>query len=121
MQTLWPIIATIISAAAALVSGLVLFNLNRLNETIRTVSERVTSQNRDIGDVKDRLSVCRQDCDRSMVTKEDWIRSESYTRQKLDVIGSRLEQVSANMAIVDRLPQITAAVVREVMTVHKGG
>jgi len=117
----WPLITTIISAAAALVGGLILWNLNKLNENIKSLSDRQTGQEREMSLLKDRLSVCRQDCDRSLVSKEDWIRSEAYTRAKLDTFGNSLATISANMNFVERLPNMIAATVRETVNAIKGG
>ena len=123
----WPLITTIISAAAALVGGLILWNLNKLNENIKAVTDRIAGQERETSAIKDRLATCRQDCDRTMstalqdldrdkVSKGDWIRSEAYTRAKLDDICKTLASVQASIGFVEKIPQIVSAVVRETLS-----
>ena len=128
----WPIISTIISAAAALVGGMILWNLNKLNETIKSVGDRLSLQERETGILKDRLAVCRQECDtksslivqeveREKVSKEDWIRSEAYTRSKIDGFGTSLATISASMNFIERLPLLIASTVRSTVEAIKGG
>jgi septal ring factor EnvC (AmiA/AmiB activator) len=128
----WPLITTIISAAAALVGGMILWNLNKLNENIRNLADRQTGQEKELGLIRDRMSTCRaehdrilsatlQDLDREKVSKEDWIRSEAYTRAKIDGFGTSLATIAANVESLKQLPHQIAVAVREAVTAAKGG
>jgi septal ring factor EnvC (AmiA/AmiB activator) len=128
----WPLITTILSAAAALVGGMILWNLNKLNENIRNLADRQTGQEKELGLIRDRMSTCRaehdrilsatlQDLDREKVSKEDWIRSEAYTRAKIDGFGTSLATIAANVESLKQLPHQIAVAVREAVTAAKGG
>jgi hypothetical protein len=110
----WPLITTIISAAATLVGGLILWNLNKLNENIKLLSDRQNGQDRELGILKDRLSVCKQDCDRQTVSKEDWVRSEGYTRQLLERLSTGMSRMEGSIQIIERIPEICGKIAREV-------
>jgi hypothetical protein len=128
----WPIIATIVSAAAGIVGGLILWNLNKINQTITAVNDRVGEQERQLAAIRERISACRLECDgkaaqtlqdleRDKVSKEDWIRSEAYTRAKLDGFGTSLATIAANVESLKQLPHQIAVAVREAVTAVKGG
>jgi hypothetical protein len=107
MNTL-TIILTIVSSAAGIISGLVLYNLTGIRDL-------VSNHTKDITAIKDTLAVCKQDCMRSMVSKEDWVRSEGYTRQLLEKVSLQLASMQGQIQITEKLPEIIGQIVRQIV------
>lgn len=57
---------------------------------------------------------CKQDCDRNTVSKEDWVRSEGYTRQALGRVSDQLSRMDGKLSVVEKLPEICGAIARQV-------
>jgi len=98
------IVSIILSAAAALTGGLVLFNLRAMNARITTVENDIkeTAKNKD---------KCRQD----FVDKVDYIREitklESTSTEMLKV----LSEIKGSMTVIEKMPQICGNIASQVV------
>jgi len=110
----WQIVGIILSAvlgfASTVVSSLVLL-------TIRNLTERITA----VEFTQKALVERKIECQRDFVTSENWVRSETYTRAKLDEVCRRMEQMAASVAILDKLPELTGAITREAIRMSREG
>jgi len=111
----WSIIATFIGSLAALVGALVLWNLRLLREEMRKFSVRVEKNETSIEKLQNTFSARRIDCDREFATKEEYVRSESYTRAKLDQVLSTVARMEGALKISAKMPEIIGQVVREIV------
>jgi hypothetical protein len=111
---MWPIVATVIGGILSLLNGLGLFALARL-------SKRLDNQDAKIDDINKRFTVCKVDCSQKTVTKEDWVRSEALTRQKLDTVAETMAKINGKLEIVQQLPDIAGRIAREVANALKSG
>jgi len=100
------ILVIALSAMATVLSGLVLFNLKAL-------AKKVEKHDGDIRTLEQRMAACKIDCDRSNVSKEDWVRSEGFTRRELKEMGTILSRIEGKFCIVEKLPEIIGSTVRE--------
>lgn len=111
----WPVMATIISALASVIGGLVLFNLKSIKSCIHGLINRLAKNEQDVQEVKDRMNTCKIDCERNTVSKEDWVRSEGYTRQELKSVTSLLNRLDGKLDVVSKLPEICADIAGKVV------
>ena len=80
----------IVGSLLSIVSGLVVFYLRSIKQDLHLFSRRIDDHAREIQSSKEKCSQlatemarCKTDCQRQFVPTENFIRSESYTRQKL--------------------------------------
>ncbi len=116
----WPIVATMVSGLAAIVGALVILNLRSLSACIKEIKGKQAHQNGEMQKLSDKFAACKQDCDRNTVSKEDWVRSEGYTRRGIDKLSQQLAEMDGGWSIVDRLPEICSRVARETAKELKG-
>ncbi len=107
MNPILQIFGILLSAAATLIGTLVLWNLKQL-------VKRLDTHEIDIAQIKKDFSLCKVDCERNNVSKEDWVRSEAFTRDKLDKVSATLNRIEGQLGIVDKIPQIAGAISREI-------
>lgn len=69
------------------------------------------------------MSSCKIDCQRTNVSKEDWVRSEGYTRRELKEVTTVLNRIEGRLDITNKLPQVCADIAGQVVSQmqKKGG
>ena len=97
-----------IGGIIALANGLILHALSRLAKRLDDHESRISAMG-------DRLSQCRLDSRRDLTSKEDWIRSEGYTRRELKQVSETLLRLEGHITVVDKLPQICADIAGHVV------
>ncbi len=113
MVLLGIILSVILGGAATICSSMVLFNLRSMCKRIEKIEaaqvERATQ-----------FIACKVDCDRNTVSKEDWVRSEGYTRRGIDKLSRQLAGMDGKLGVVEKLPEICGSIAREVAKQIKG-
>ncbi len=125
----WNIVAVIAGSAAAIVGALIVLNLRSIKSCLRSFAQRIDRQDTQIEKCEDEvktlnknISVCKTDCDRTNVSKEDWVRSEGYTRKELKEVTTILNKLDGKLEVVSKLPEICGSIAREVaIQVKQGG
>jgi hypothetical protein len=112
----WPIIATVVGIATGICTGALWFSMQGLKDSIASTSARQQADSVRITALAEKMSVCKIDCDRSMVSKEDWVRAEGYTRQLLERVSLQLAEMQGQIQITDKMPEIVGQIVRQVVT-----
>jgi len=102
------IVTLAIGGIIALANGLILHALSRLAKRLDDHESRISAMG-------DRLSQCRLDSRRDLTSKEDWIRSEGYTRRELKQVSETLLRLEGHITVVDKLPQICADIAGHVV------
>jgi len=105
------VVLTIISAAAGIISGLVLYNLTGIREAIN----RHTA---DISGIKDRLSNFRGECDDQYASKDDYIREAGYARRFQE---RQIADMAEIKTLVNKMPEMTGQIVRSIMAEVRRG
>ena len=113
----WPIIATVVGVASGIVSGAIWFSMQSLKELINTTAKRQTEDkqaiDKEVATIKDRMAVCKQDCDRTMVSKEDWVREVGYSRRLAEQQIKEMAEIKAlQQQLPDTLARILAAITK---------
>ena len=111
--------ATIISIAAviiqAIIAGLIYRALKLSDERWERTQGQVDEQARDLSALRQSQAVCKIDCTREFVPAENWIRSETYTRQKLDQVGERMAELAAAIRLAEKMPEIAGNMARAIV------
>jgi len=116
----WNIVAVIVSAFAALVGALIVFNLQTIKKNLCEFSSRIDRHDEDFKKINEKISTCKVDCDRNNVSKEDWVRSEGYTRRQIDGVTALLNRMDGKFDITQKIPEVVGSVVREVLKANGG-
>lgn len=111
------IFTSLLSAAAVLIGGLVLYNLKSLKCYIDKLDRRMGELEAE----QKRLAERKQECQRDFVSSESWIRSESFTRSKLDSIAEAVGKLAGSLKVVEQMPQICGQIARDIIREMKGG
>lgn len=109
--TIVGIVLSVVSAYASIVSTLVLRNLAAIDKR----QDAADARQKSLEDEFKRFLTHKQDCQREFVTAEDFIRNQTYTRDKLDKICTAISSLEATIRIQERLPELVGAVVRSVI------
>ena len=127
-----PLTLVVVLAAALLsiVGSLIIVNLRSIKTCVRNFAVRVDRQDSKIETTREELkklyrdiASCKVDCDRNTVSKEDWVRSEGFTRKEIKEVAGTLNRIEGKISIVEKIPDICGGIVREVVTQlnHNGG
>lgn len=121
----WYLVLTLIGLLLAAIGYLVNRNYTAINrrigyivDDIKKTAEQIDKQNDRIDEVEkfgSQLAACQVECTRNYVSKEDWVRSEAFTRNKLDGVSETLSRMEGKLDVVGRMPEIAAAVAREIV------
>lgn len=102
------------SLFSGLISGLVFHNLKIFSERLATTEKNTTDMAvkhaNDLKSISDSQLACKIDCTREFVTAEAYVRSSAYDRQKIDQISDTLNRMAGNMAVIEKLPQISGEI-----------
>jgi len=110
----WPMIATGASILATIIWTLALFIMSDFRATLK-------KHGQDIEGIKDRLSICRRECDDSHTSKDDWVREVGYSRRLGEQQIAAMAKIEARIDIADKLPEISAAIARAITIEMKRG
>ena len=111
------IFGLLLSAAATLIGSLVLWNL-------RMLTKQLSEHERRIGQIETEqkhLSERKADCQRDFVSSEQWIRSETYTRNKLDKIAESVGNLVGSLKVIEQMPHICGQIARDIVREMKNG
>ena len=100
---------------ASIIGYLVLRNQKLQDERYRAMEPRVTQHGAKIDQIDISIRDCKVDCHREFVTAESFVRSESYTRKKLDQVLEGLAGLTARVQVADKLPEIAGNIAREIV------
>ena len=117
----WALTLTIIGFLLTLVGSLIVYNLGGINKKLSAINMRLDHHENRILDIDRRFSACKIECSQTTVTKEDWVRSEALTRNKLDVVASTLARMDGKLEVVEKLPAIAGAIAKEIAGQWKKG
>ena len=118
-ESAWPVIASVIGASSAIIGGLILLNLKSIKHCIKSNSDRLSKNETDVQDVKDRMAACRTECTRTYVDKVDYIRNVTKQENSLDSLIKITSEIKGGMAIVEKIPQICGEVARQIVKESK--
>ena len=110
------VIAACLSLAAALVSGLVLFNLHAMTRRMDNQDARMDKLEAKQAAQDSHKTACRVE----FVSKEDWVRSEGYTRKEIKDLTVVLLRIEGRLDVVDKLPALAGQIAGQIAAQMKG-
>lgn len=117
MSPAMQVLSILLSAAAALIGALVLWNLRLLNRRLDILDRRVDKVEAE----HLALSQRKETCQREFVDVEQWVRSESYSRAKLDSIAESVSKLTGSLKIIEQMPQICGQIARDIVSEFRNG
>ena len=111
MNSLLPFVITVVGGLLAIVGSLIVLNLRSIKKCLAGIDRRLDGH-------EERIATIEQDHRddiRSSVSKEDWVRSEAFTRNKLDRLSVTLSRIEGKLQVVEKLPEVSGAVAREIV------
>jgi len=111
------IFGILLSAAAALIGLLVLWNL-------RMLAKRLDEHDRRLDRIEieqKSLAGRKEDCQQEFVNSEQWIRSEGYTRAKLDKIAESVSSLAGSLKVIEQMPKICGQIARDIVAEFRNG
>lgn len=111
----------IVGFLLSFVGAMIVFYLRSIKQCVDGMGTRLDKQDNRIeasqekvSEVSRQFAECKVDCQRNTVSKEDWVRSEGYTRKEIKDITAILHRMEGKLGIVERLPEICGQIARQV-------
>jgi hypothetical protein len=111
----------IVGFLLSLVGGMIVFYLRSIKQFLDGMGTRLDKQDNridasqaEVNRMARQFAECKVDCERNTVSKEDWVRSEGYTRKEIKSITTILHRMEGKLEVVERLPEICGQIARQV-------
>jgi hypothetical protein len=111
----------IVGCLISIIGTLIILYLQTIKKSICTIGDRLDRQDTRIDLAFKSLADCKIDCDRNTVSKEDWVRSEGYTRQKIEQMTNAVMELNGKVKIIEQVPELVGKVTREIILQLKSG
>ncbi len=105
------------------VGAMIVFYLRSIKQCVDGMGTRLDKQDNrieasqaEVSRMAQQFAACKIDSQREFVTAESFIKSESYTRKKLDKIAESFATLEGQLKVVEQLPKIIGQITREVVT-----
>ena len=105
----------VVGALLSLVGGLIIFYLRSIKQTLEMYGKRTDRNELDIKTLTNQVTTCKIDCNRTTVSKEDWVRSEGYTRTELKQISQAIANLSGKLEVTAKLPEICGKIAQQIV------
>ena len=112
----------IVGFLLSLVGGMIVFYLRSIKQFLDGMNTRLDKQDNrieasqaEVNRMARQFAACKIDSQREFVTAESFIKSESYTRKKLDKIAESFAAMEGQLKVVEQLPKIIGQITREVV------
>jgi len=119
-QMHWSVMVTIVGVFISIACGTIAIYLRSIKQDLHLFGRRIDEHAKEIAFNKSdcsqlatEMARCKTDCQRQFVPAENFIRSEAYTRQKLDGIAESVAALHGSLKVVEKLPEIIGNVVKE--------
>ncbi len=67
------------------------------------------------------MADCKVDCERQFVNSELFLRETGFQRRALEKLSASVNRLEGNLKVVDKLPQISGEIARQVVREMKNG
>lgn len=115
LQLIVQLVSIVLGAAATLTCGVMLMYLKGIKATIDSHATRMSAFDKQLQN----LSVRTAEYATDFVVKEDWVRSEGYTRKELKDITATLSRMEGKLDVTEKLPEICGQIAREIVKQSK--
>ena len=108
----------IVGSLLSLVGGLIIFYLRSIKTSLDVYGKRTDLHEQDIKALSLQVTTCKIDCQRTTVSKEDWVRSEGYTRTELKQISQAIANLSGKLEVTAKFPEICGQIAKQIVQAH---
>ena len=115
------ICAVLLSAAAAIIGGLVLMNLKTLKDCIVKQDNEVKQMREAITTHREALSACQVKCRSEFVSSELFLRETGFTRRSMEHLTASVNRMEGQLTIADKLPAICGDIARSIIAEVNNG
>ena len=119
-MTQWLSTSAILAPLLTVIGTLIVLYLRSIKLDISKMAARLDLQEKRIEEVRRSQAVCKDDCHRTFVSKEDWLREAGFNRDKLEHVSNTLNRLEGKFQLVDKLPEICGQIAREIASQIKG-
>lgn len=125
-----PLSVAIVIATALLgiVGSLIILNLRAIKGCLRTFTQRVEKQEKQIEKAQEKLTgigtdfqKCKVDCERSFVSTELFLRETGFTRRSMQNLTTSVNRIEGKLTVVEQMPKIVGDISREIVKEMKNG
>ncbi len=124
----WNVLASIVSAGAVIIGGLVALYLRSIKQDLHALSERndkqddlIAGNQQGMTALGQQLATCKIDCQAVTVSKEDYIRSEGRMRRQLEQLTAAINRLEGQLQVMQQLPEVCGKIVGKVVEQLKHG
>ena len=114
----------LISATLAITGSLIILYLRAIKNCVSHLAERIDRQDAKIDKIEasqERVWARKERCQRDFVDTDQWIRSESYTRRKLDTIAESVSGLHGSLKVIEQMPKVCGQIARDIVKEFNGG
>lgn len=115
------VITVICTLVTGIISAMVLRNQKLQDERHQTLKKQVDEQGSKldkhadlIATAQNTMANCKTDCHREFVPSESFVRSEAYTRHKLDDLVKVISDLASSVRLAEKMPEIAGNIAREI-------
>jgi len=124
-QMSWDIIVNFL---LSIIGGMIIIYLRSIKQGLAVFSQRIDQQDSRIAEsenelkkITQRISDCKVDCNRTTVSKEDWVRGEAVSRSELKTVTSILNRMEGQLTIIEKLPDICGQIASQIAAKFQKG
>lgn len=110
MDSVILLLIAVLSAAATVISGLVLLHLKGLNRRMDRIEEKSEKTDNRL----ERLEQQRVTCKDDFVSTGQWTREAGFQRRKMDTIDEKVNTMIGKMDAIDRMPQVVGQIASQI-------
>lgn len=117
MSPVLQIFGILLSAAAALIGLLVLWNLRMLASRLDEYEKRLDR----IEEEQKHVTKRKEDCQQEFVSSELFLRETGFQRRAIEKLIASINSVEGNLKIIEKLPEISGEIARKIVREFKNG
>jgi len=107
----------LLSAAAALIGMLLLWNFRMLVKRLDGQDERVKTIETELKEIRSRKESCQQE----FVSGELFLRETGFQRRAIEKLLESINRLEGNLKVIEKLPEISGEIARKIVREFKNG
>lgn len=125
-DTAWNVVAALFGGLATVVGALIVLYLKSIKQSLCSFGARIDKQDdridhnlNQINKLGTRMSTWQMEAGQSLVSKEDWVRGEGYSRREIKSLADSMTRIEGKLEIVQKLPEICGQIAHQVAVTMK--
>ena len=117
MNPVLQIFGILLSAAAALIGVLVLWNLKMLVKRLDAQEIRINK----IEARQETINLRKETCQQEFVSGELFLRETGFQRRAIENLSASMNRLEGNLKVIEKLPEISGEIARKIVHEFKNG